>query len=126
LAGICWRRGAGSSGWVHGWLLGAAPGRLDEAIELAERAFRAAPGSPAVADTLGWLLYQKGTLDRAETLLTQAVKATPDQAEIHYHLGMVYLKQGKTADARRELERALKTPNFPSAEAVRRALDSLR
>ena len=108
------------------YLLGADPGRLDEAIELAERAFRAAPGSPAVADTLGWLLYQKGTLDRAETLLTQAVKATPDQAEIHYHLGMLYLKQGKTADARRELERALQTPNFPSAEAVRRALDSLR
>ena len=53
------------------------------------------------------------------------VKAAPDQPEMRYHLGMVYLKQGKSAEARHEIEQALKAPNFPSAEAARRALESL-
>ena len=107
------------------YLLGEEPGKLDEAIDLAERAYKLAPGSPAVVDTLGWLLYHKGALDRSETLLTQAVKDAPEQPDLRYHLGMVYLKQGKSADARRELEQALKTPKFSGAEAARRALDSL-
>jgi tetratricopeptide (TPR) repeat protein len=107
------------------YLVGSDAGKLDEAIELAERAYKAAPRSPAIADTLGWLLYQKGAFDRSETLLTQAVKDAPDQPDLRYHLGMLYLKQGKPVEARRELERAMQKADFPNAEAARRALESL-
>src|SRR3990172_3037654 len=80
-------------------LLSADPAGRDEALALAERAYARAPGSSAIADTLGWILYQKGELDRAERLLGQAAPAAPGLPAIHYHLGMVYAKQGKTAAA---------------------------
>jgi tetratricopeptide (TPR) repeat protein len=109
------------------YYLGKDPARLDEALEFAERAYRAAPGSPAIADTLGWLLYQKGgALDRAEALLGQAAGGVPNDPEVHYHLGIVMAKQGKKEDARRELERALQSPGFPSADEARRVLETLR
>ena len=109
------------------YYLGKDPAHLDEALEFAERAYRAAPRSPAVADTLGWLLYQKGgALDRAGTLLTQAAGGVPNDPEVHYHLGMILAKQGKKEEARRELEQALQSPAFPAAEAARRALETLR
>jgi tetratricopeptide (TPR) repeat protein len=109
------------------YYLGKDPARIDEALDFAERAYKAAPRSPAVADTLGWLLYKKGNaLDRAETLLVQAVAGVPDEAEVHYHLGMVLAKQGKKDAARRELERALQSPGFPGADEARRALETLR
>jgi Flp pilus assembly protein TadD len=79
-----------------------------------------------VADTLGWLHYQKGNLDRAEQLIAQAVGAAPNDPQIRYHLGAVYAKRGRKAEARRELEQALKTPTFPEAAEARKALETLR
>jgi tetratricopeptide (TPR) repeat protein len=108
------------------YLLSKDPARLDEAVALAERAYHAAPRSAAVADTLGWLLYQKGALERAETLLGQAGGGAPDNPEIRYHLGLVYAKRGKTEDARREIEQALQAPNFAGADEARRTLESIR
>ena len=108
------------------YLLAADPATSAEAVTLAEKAFAGAPNSAAVADTLGWALYHKGELARAEELLTRVVKVAPASGEVRYHLGMVYAKQGKTEDARRELEAALKTGQFKSADEARRALESLK
>jgi hypothetical protein len=38
----------------------------------------------------------------------------------------VYAKQGKAADARREIEEALRAEPFPEAGDARKVLDSLR
>ena len=108
------------------YLLGQDPKSLDEALGLAERAYQRAPGLPAVADTLGWLLYQNGELARAEKLLAQAAGGIPRNARVRYHLGMAYAKLGKTAEARRELEEALRLEAFPEANEARKVLDSLR
>ncbi|MBI2197370.1 MAG: tetratricopeptide repeat protein, partial [Candidatus Rokubacteria bacterium] len=106
--------------------LGKDPKTRDEALGLAERAYQTAPRSAMIADTLGWILYQKGTLDRAEQLIAQAASALPGNPEIRYHLGAVYAKRGKKAEARRELEQALKSPSFPAAAEARKALDQLK
>src|SRR4029450_691738 len=97
-----------------------------EAVALAEKAHAAAPNSAAVADTLGWALYQKGDLARAEEILTRAAKAAPASGEVRYHLGMVYAKQGKTEDARRELEAALQGGHSKSPEDAKRAREGLK
>ena len=91
-----------------------------------ERAYQTAPRSAQIADTLGWILYQKGILDRAEQLIAQAAIALPGNPEIRYHLGAVYAKRGKKAEARRELEEALKSPAFPEAAEARKALERLK
>ncbi len=108
------------------YLLAGDPVTSAEAVTLAEKAYAVAPNNAAVADTLGWALYQKGDLTRAEELLTRVAKARPAAGEVRYHLGMVYAKQGKTEEARRELEAALKAGNFKSAEEARRALEGLK
>jgi tetratricopeptide (TPR) repeat protein len=98
----------------------------DEAVALAEKAMAKAPDNPAIADTLGWALYQKGELARAEALLTRVAKAAPGAGEVRYHLGLVYAKQGKTEEARRELEAAVKAGNFKAVAEARQALEALK
>jgi Flp pilus assembly protein TadD len=78
-----------------------------------------------VADTLGWLLYLKGDLERAETLVQEALRRLPSNAQVRFHLGMVYARRGKTAEARRELEEALKSPDLAEAAEARSTLRSL-
>jgi tetratricopeptide (TPR) repeat protein len=107
------------------YLLGRDAQTLDEGLELAERAYRQAPGNAAVADTAGWLHFQKGNLEKARTLIAAAVQIAPREPQLRYHLGMVYLKQGKKAEARKELELALQNPTFEEASAAREALKSL-
>ncbi len=108
------------------YLLVRDPAGHDEAVAIAERALALAPNNGAIADTLGWALYQKGELVRAESLLTSVAKAAPGAGEVRYHLGMVYAKQGKTEEARRELEAAVKAGNFKAVDEARRALESLK
>ena len=108
------------------YLLTDDPASRDEAVTLAEKALAGAPASAAIADTLGWALYQKGELDRAEALLSRVAKAAPASGEVRYHLGMVYAKQGKTDEARRELEAAVQAGNFKALAEARQALESLK
>jgi Flp pilus assembly protein TadD len=108
------------------YLLGEDEATRDEALRLAERAYQRAPRTPAIVDTLGWLLYLTGDLERAEQLLARAATGAPDNPRIRYHLGMTYAKRGKSAEARRELETALQAKGgFPEADLARRTLESL-
>ena len=49
-----------------------------KALATAERALAAAPDNPAVMDTVGWILVEKGDLDKALPLLREAAKALPE------------------------------------------------
>jgi predicted Zn-dependent protease len=67
----------------------------------------AAPKSPAIMDTLGWILVQSDDPQRGFDLLKQAADAAPNQGDIRYHLAAAMRKQGKADDARKELEKLL-------------------
>jgi Flp pilus assembly protein TadD len=107
-------------------LLGRDPATREEAASLAERAYRKRPASGSIADTLGWILYQQRSLDRAALLLEQAARALPSAPQVRYHLAVVYAEQGKRAQARSELEHALKGPRFPEAAEAQKLLETLR
>lgn len=81
-------------------------GQPDKADGLAQRALQLAPEDPAVADTAGWVLFQKGAFDRALPLLRRGAGggAYPDA---EYHLGVCCYRLGDEAGARRELQSAL-------------------
>jgi len=92
-----------------------------KAVEYAEQALALAPGSPAVQDTLGWLLIEKGDVARGVGLLKQAAARAPNAAEIRLHLAKALIKAGDRSGARSELEAIVKLPrpNAAHAEAER-------
>lgn len=95
---------------------------LDLALELAQRARQVATGDPATADTLSWILYQKGYYSRAAGPAAEAAAGLPDSATVHYHLGLTRYMLGDESGARAALERALglKPEDENAAEARRR------
>ncbi len=93
-----------------------------EALGLAERALRIAPRAPAVMDTLGVILSDKGEHDRAIKLLTSATLAAPKSAELKLHLAQAYSKAGQKEKARAEADAALK---MPSSEALQTKIRQL-
>jgi putative PEP-CTERM system TPR-repeat lipoprotein len=77
------------------------------AKEYAERAHAIAPQSPAVMDTLGWILVQTDDPNRGLDLLKRAASAAPNQGDIRYHVAAGLQKLGRTEEALRELQRLL-------------------
>jgi tetratricopeptide (TPR) repeat protein len=107
-------------------------GNLDVALSLAQTARRGLPDSPGVADTLGWIYYQKGAYRLAVDSLREAMKLaqasnSPDNPRIHYRLGMAYAKSGQPALARQQLEKMLKmNPDSGDASDAKKQLALLK
>jgi tetratricopeptide (TPR) repeat protein len=79
----------------------------DRALDYARRAHRIKPAAPEIADTLGWLLVERGELKRGLELLRQANATVPDNPEIGYHLAAALYRDGEDATARRLLKTVL-------------------
>ena len=52
-----------------GYTLADRNERLDEAFALVSRALKLRPDSPAVLDSMGWVLYRQGDLEQAAVYL---------------------------------------------------------
>jgi tetratricopeptide (TPR) repeat protein len=107
-------------------------GNLDVALSLAQTARRGLPQSPGIADTLGWIYYQKGAYHSAVDSLQEALRLAqdnnaPENPKLHYHLGMAYAKSGQATLARQQLQRALRmNPNSNEAEDAKKQLAELK
>jgi len=107
------------------WVYAEHGGNIDEALKLAEEAKEKAPDDPMITDTLGWIYVKKGSYGAAVENLRNSVSKNPHDPNSLYHLGTAYYKLGKTADAKRELEAALKMPNFSQAADAKKMLAEL-
>jgi putative PEP-CTERM system TPR-repeat lipoprotein len=89
------------------------------ALEMAERAHRLLPGSPEIADTLGFILVHQGNAERGVELLRQAQSGS-NQPEVTYHLAVALDRVGRAEEARAVLEQLLASaqPFDGRAEAV--------
>jgi tetratricopeptide (TPR) repeat protein len=104
-------------------------GNVDVALAMAQTARRGMPDSSNVADTLGWAYFQKGVYQSAidmfqESLRLNEKRGAADDPTVHYHLGLAYQKMNQPAQARQQLERALKIN--PNNNDARKALLGLR
>lgn len=98
-------------------------GQLDRAYELAQRTRELLPFDPSAADTLGWILYQRGSYANALGLLHEGAAKLSDQPEILFHYGMAQYMTGDEAGARAALQSALVgDKNFRGREECRSAL----
>lgn len=96
------------------------------ALATAEQAFKLAPTSPNVQDTLGWILVESNQTARGLDLLRQALVAAPKSSAIRYHYAVALARSGDKPRARTELQKLLAdTPAFSEAQAAKTLLDSL-
>lgn len=97
-----------------------------KAIEYAESAYKLAPDQPAVIDTLGWLLVEKGNVAQGVELLQKAVSLAPKLPMVRLNLAKALIKAGKKDEAKKELEVLQKLgENFPAKSEVEKLLQSL-
>ncbi len=102
-----------------GYTLADRTTRLDEAVELLDKALALAPDDPFILDSMGWAQYRKGNFERARTFLDRAYKARPDP-EIAAHLGEVLWAHGQRDDASTLWQSSLKT--HPQNELLQETL----
>ena len=97
-----------------------------KAEAMAERAYRLAPKSAGVNDTLGWILARKGQGAQALPYLARAVKLSPKDPELAYHYAYVLSKTGQQAEARQILSKLLANPQpFDARQKARQLLATL-
>ena len=83
-------------------------GKSEQARQVGERALKAAPGSPLVWDTYGWILYRTGgDREKVLNLLERAHLSSPHVGTIAYHYGKVLLDTDMKARGFRLLEMAI-------------------
>ena len=75
-----------------------------KALEHAEEAHKLAPNHPAIMDTLGMLLVEKGETARGLELLQKAAAQAPEGSIIRLNLAKALLKAGRKDAARKEIQ----------------------
>ncbi|MGY3437829.1 MULTISPECIES: tetratricopeptide repeat protein [unclassified Marinovum] len=103
--------------------------KLDEALDMIERAVDARPNSGYIVDSLGWVLYRLGRYDEAVGHMERAAELMPVDPVVNDHLGDVYWAVGRSLEARFQWHRALsfvdlEDPNNEAdPERIRRKLE---
>jgi Flp pilus assembly protein TadD len=98
-------------------------GQLDKGYQLARKAREQAPTDPAVADTLGWILYRQGQYASALNLLRESSARLDAPPEVQFHLGVTYYMMGDEANARSVFQRALQlNKDFPEKHECKQCL----
>ena len=96
-----------------------------DALPPAERAYRLAPRNPAVADTLAWVLAERGSHARALPLLKKALQAAPAASDIRLHYAHVLFRNGDKRAARGQCEQLLAAEGFARRAEVESLLAKL-
>ena len=81
--------------------------RLDDSLQMIEKALQIKPGDPAIIDSMGWIQFRLGNYENALLRLRQAMQAMPDH-EIAAHLGEVLWVMGSQQEAQQIWQQGLK------------------
>jgi tetratricopeptide (TPR) repeat protein len=90
-----------------GYMFAERGQKLDEAVDLVQRALKIEPGNPSFLDSLGWAYFQQGKLELADPPLSEAAAKMPTRSVIQDHLGDLRFTQRRFADAAAAWERSL-------------------
>ncbi|KUF09758.1 tetratricopeptide repeat protein [Pseudoponticoccus marisrubri] len=89
--------------------------KLDEALNLIERAVAARPDSGYIVDSLGWVLYRLGRYEEAVAHMERAAELMPIDPIVNDHLGDVYWAVGRHREAEFMWRRALSFVDWEDA-----------
>jgi tetratricopeptide (TPR) repeat protein len=90
-----------------GYMFAERGERLDEAVELVQRALKIDPGNGSYLDSLGWAFYKQKRYAEALPPLVEAAEQLPANSVVQDHLGDTLEALGRTADAIAAWQRAL-------------------
>lgn len=108
-----------------GYMLVVSTTRYQDAYELIKQALELRPDSPAVMDSMGWVMFKKGDAKGAEEWLHKAYDRMPDP-EIGAHLVEVLVVNGKLEEARKLFkEMNAKYPNDKQLADVKQRVAAL-
>ena len=82
--------------------------RVDEALQLIEKAIALDPENGAYLDSLGWAMFRLDRVDKAEQFLRRAVDKPGANAVVLDHLGDVLRRRGSVHEALEYWRKALK------------------
>lgn len=119
----------GSAEALNFW--GFVAAEHNHALPLAEKRIRSAlvfdPGSGAIIDSLGWVLFQRGAVAEAAPFLEQAARLDPEDPEILSHLAALYSHSGDRLRAMESLRKALDgKPALPLRQRLEQELRRLQ
>ncbi|MEQ6248879.1 tetratricopeptide repeat protein [Sulfitobacter sp. HNIBRBA3233] len=103
--------------------------KLDEALDMIERAVAASPQSGYIVDSLGWVYYRLGRYEEAVEQMERAVELEAVDPVVNDHLGDVYWAVGREREARFQWKRALsfvkygQTDTEAEPDRIRRKLE---
>lgn len=95
------------------------------ALGHAEKAFKLAPKTPAIADTLAAILLDKGDTARALPLLKMATEQAPTANEIRLRFAQALFMSGDRRGARAQCEQLLAVRDFKRQAEVRALMAKL-
>lgn len=90
--------------------------KLDEALDMIERAVAASPDSGYIVDSLGWVYYRLGRYDEAVVQMERAVELEAVDPVVNDHLGDVYWAVGRKREAQFQWKRALSFIEFSTTD----------
>jgi tetratricopeptide (TPR) repeat protein len=105
-----------------GYTLADRTGRVQEAIELLEKALKLEPDDPFILDSMGWALFKAKRYPEAVDYLRRAYATRPDP-EIAAHYGEVLWMKGDREEARRVWKNGLQI--HPDNESLREVASRL-
>ncbi|AXI45325.1 hypothetical protein C1J03_04285 [Sulfitobacter sp. SK012] len=91
--------------------------KLDEALEMIERAVAAAPDSGYIVDSLGWAYYRLGRYEEAVVQMERAVELIAVDPVVNDHLGDVYWAVDRKREAQFQWSRALSLAKTPDTDS---------
>ncbi|MBS1302096.1 tetratricopeptide repeat protein [Loktanella sp. SALINAS62] len=98
--------------------------KLDEALDMIERAVAGRPDSGAIIDSLGWVYYTLGRYREAVEPLEAAAALEATDPIVNDHLGDAYWAVGRQREARFQWQRALSFEPEPDlADRIRAKLE---
>ena len=107
---------------AYGYTLADRTNRYREAEKLIRKAIKYEPDSPAIIDSLGWVLFKRGKYEEALVELERAYAGLPDH-EVAAHIVETLVALGRRDEALQRLEAAEElTPDSELLDDVRQRL----
>jgi tetratricopeptide (TPR) repeat protein len=101
-----------------GYMLADNGEKLEEALEMIQKAVDTDPINGAYLDSLGWVYYRLDRLELAEEYLQRAVLFSSTDPTLHEHLGDLYRSMGRLDEALESYERSLELADNPEERAT--------